>query len=238
MKERLLPSTIFTFLLTVCFLLLYVVYPYYYTFNKPLNLAVSKDGYTSPIDFDVLKQRNPDIYAWLEIPNTDVSYAVVQSKTDDTLYLNHNEVRQPSRQGAIFSESAYNKDDFSDNVTALYGHNMRTGAMFGSLHNIYNGDITNVKEIVVYLPNKELHYSFFAAVPYGNRHILYSYDFSKEAVFYDFIEYITSVRAFDSVIDNTAVPSFNNKVLILSTCRSGGGDDRYLVLASLQKTIE
>ena len=46
-----------------------------------------KDTYVSPIDFDSLKETNPDIYAWIEIPDTKINYPIVQSAEDDTYYL-------------------------------------------------------------------------------------------------------------------------------------------------------
>ena len=48
-----------------------------------------KPGYISPIDFDKLKETNQDIYAWIEIPDTQINYPVVQSGDDDAYYLNH-----------------------------------------------------------------------------------------------------------------------------------------------------
>jgi sortase B len=45
----------------------------------------------NPIDFDILKKRNDDIYGWIEIPNTQVNYPIVQSwEEDDSFYLDHN----------------------------------------------------------------------------------------------------------------------------------------------------
>ena len=38
-----------------------------------------------PVDFDELQAMNPDIYAWITIPDTDISYAVLQRDGDDDL---------------------------------------------------------------------------------------------------------------------------------------------------------
>ena len=32
-----------------------------------------EDAYTSPIDFKKLQEQNPDVYAWIEIPGTNVN---------------------------------------------------------------------------------------------------------------------------------------------------------------------
>ena len=36
-----------------------------------------------PVDFDELQAMNPDIYAWVTIPDTDISYAVLQREGDE-----------------------------------------------------------------------------------------------------------------------------------------------------------
>ena len=71
------------------------------------------------IDFAALQAINPDIYAWLEIPGTDISYPVVQHPDDDSYYLRRNSDREYSAGGAIFSEATYNSTDLNDPVTIL-----------------------------------------------------------------------------------------------------------------------
>ena len=44
-----------------------------------------------PVDFDKLREINPDIYAWIEIPGTDISYAVLHRAGDNAFYTNHSE---------------------------------------------------------------------------------------------------------------------------------------------------
>ena len=43
----------------------------------------------NPIDFASLQATNGDVRAWIYIPDTNVNYAVCQSVTDDTYYLDH-----------------------------------------------------------------------------------------------------------------------------------------------------
>ena len=42
------------------------------------------------IDFAELSSINPDIYAWIRIPDTQIDYPVPQREEDDTYYLRHN----------------------------------------------------------------------------------------------------------------------------------------------------
>lgn len=189
--------------------------------------------YKSLIDFDALWEMNPDIYAWLYIPGTEVNYPILQREGDDAFYLRRNSEGKSDQAGAIFTEGTYTKKDFSDPVTMVYGHYMRSGTMFGSLQSTYSaqGGIEGHREVVVYLPERELRYEVFAAVPYGNRHVLYYHDFSDPEVFEAFLEQTLSVRSINASVDGEAEVEAGDQLLILSTCLRGDSHQRYLVLA-------
>ena len=86
------------------------------------------------IDFAALQEENSDVYAWIYVPGTNVDYPVLQHPEDDTYYLEHNMDGSKGLPGCIYSESV-NTKDFTDPNTVLYGHNMKNGSMFASLHN-------------------------------------------------------------------------------------------------------
>ena len=45
----------------------------------------------NPINFEELRSINTDLYAWIEIPDTNINYPVAQSSNeDDNFYLHHN----------------------------------------------------------------------------------------------------------------------------------------------------
>ena len=193
------------------------------------------EPYVSPIDFEALQAINPDIYAWLEIDNTNISYPVVQDPYDDTFYLDHNSDRNYSANGAIFSEAAYNGTDMSDPVTVLYGHHMRSGDMFGNLQQYYSSDsfFQENQTITVYTPDAELTYGVFAAVPYIRDHILHYHDFSDAYVFEGFFDEILSTRDLSAHINEAYAPEPGDQVLILSTCLIGNNTNRFLVMGKL-----
>ncbi len=190
-------------------------------------------AYVSPVDFESLWSMNPDIYAWLCIPGTNVNYPILQREGDDSFYLDHDSEGEPSQSGALFTEETYTKKDFSDPVTVVYGHNMRSGAMFGKLQETYSEQdgLETYRDMVVYLPERELHYEAFAAVPHDMRHILYYNDFTDPEVFQKFLEQTLSVRSINANIDENVEVTAEDQLLILSTCLRGDRDRRYLVLA-------
>ena len=75
------------------------------------------------IDFPLLWKYNPDIYAWIMIPDTNVSYPILQHSKYDTYYLNHNLNGSTGYPGCIFSKTQ-SKKDFTDALLILYGHNI------------------------------------------------------------------------------------------------------------------
>ena len=202
--------------------------------EEVLPVAETATGYESPIDFTKLQKQNPDIYGWLTIPNTEIDYPVLQNSEDDYLYMYHNVDRKDDKNGALFTEHEYNSNDFSDPVTIIYGHHMKSGAMFGNLQQIYTDDFEGHRDVAIYTPEEELHYQVFAAVPYSNRHILYYYDkFQIEGTIEEFVDELLGIRAIGATVDESVTIEKDDRLLVLSTCLQGDNTKRFLVVGKL-----
>lgn len=188
--------------------------------------------YVSPLDWDKLWKENEDACGWLEIPESDMSFPIVLHPGDNNYYLNKNFKKENSIYGAAYMED-YNKQDFSDICSVVYGHDISNGEWFGELQTIFtdSGRFDKCRDMVLYLPEEERVYRVFAAVPYGTKHILASYDLNKENVYKSFLEEITGTRALNAVIDRDEIPEPGTRLLILSTCLKGDYSHRFLVLA-------
>ena len=192
-----------------------------------------KDTYVSPIDFDSLKETNPDIYAWIEIPDTKINYPIVQSAEDDTYYLNHTIDGKSGYPGSIYTESL-NAKDFSDYNTVIYGHNMKDGSMFQGLHAYEDPQyLTEHPYVYIYTPEKKLTYRIFAAVVYGNEHILNSYDFTDAYQRQLYLNSIQGSRDMKDSRDESVQVDTDSHILTLSTCIGGRPENRYIVEAVL-----
>lgn len=184
-----------------------------------------------PIDFESLQKENPDIYAWITIPGTEVDYPILQ-RYDDTYYLNHTVDGREGLPGSIYTE-ALNFRDFTDPNTVIYGHNMRDGSMFGGLKQYVDpAYLEEHREILVYTPEKKLTYQVFAAVTYDNRHILKSFDFSRTESYREFLDSLKEVRNMKSYVDPEVAVGTEDRILTLSTC-NGNEQERFLVEAVL-----
>ena len=190
------------------------------------------------VDFESLWELNPDVYAWLEIPGTIISYPVLQHAVDDGYYLNHTIDYKEGRPGAIYSERC-NETDFSEFIHILYGHNMRNGSMFADLHKYEDQDFLNENsEIYIYTPDKIFVYRIFAAVVTGDRHIMYLYDFSSEAGKQKYLDDLyKKTDSRNRYLEGVEVTT-EDKILTLSTCVYGEKDRRYLVNGVLEEIIE
>lgn len=186
-----------------------------------------------PVDFESLQAYNPDIYAWITIPGTAVDYPIVQRPGDNSYYLTHNTDGEESAEGAIFTED-YNSKDFTDPNTVIYGHNMRNGSMFRSLHDYMDRSFFDEnREVLIYMPDKILHYEIFAAYLYDSRHLLLNFDFDDPEVFARYLDDIKSIRDMSSFVDNSIEVTAEDKIITMSTCYKGMNDRRYLVQAVL-----
>lgn len=186
-----------------------------------------------PIDFESLQKRNPDVYAWITVPGTQIDYPILQRENDNAYYLTHTIDHEEKTEGAIFTEN-YNSIDFEDPNTVIYGHDMKNGTMFRSLLEYQDREFFEEnKEIIIYTPDAIRHYEIFAAYPYDNRHILRSFNLNDKNIFKIYLESIFSVRNMNSCIDTSMEVDTDDKIVTLSTCYGSRRDQRYLVQAVL-----
>ena len=183
-----------------------------------------------PIDFKTLHETCPDAYAWICIPDTNIDYPVCQMVEGDQLfYLYHRADKVEEFAGSIYSEN-YNKRDFSDPVTVLYGHDMSNGSMFQNLH-FYEGRdfFDNNKNVTVYTPDKVLHYRVFAAYNTNDDHLLLNNDSFRDPEVFEAFEKSILAGDFYSGYVNPDVPlDRDSRILTLSTCNAYD-DERFLV---------
>ena len=192
-----------------------------------------------PVDFETLIEDNPDIYAWVTVPGTQIDYPVVQSGTDNAYYLNHAVNYAESAAGAIFTED-YNSKDFQDYITVLYGHNMKNGSMFAGLRSYEdNAFFDTHRDITVYTPDTIRKYRVFAAYVEDDRHLLYYYNQGITAEDRKaFLDDIMTHRDMQSIYDADAPVDENSKILTLSTCHRTGDAYRFLVQAYLVEELK
>lgn len=202
--------------------------------TNALEGDISAETVEIPVDFEALKAVNEDIYAWLYVPGMDISYPVVQHPSDNNYYIRRSSDGSSYSGGCIYSEN-YNGKDFSDRMTVLYGHNLRSGKMFAPLNDFSDVRVfESHRYIYVYLPDRELVYEIIAACPYSYEHILTNRDFNNRDdydKFFDEVMYKTNLSA--NYLDDVKLSYDSDRVLTLSTCLRGNNQQRYIVMGRL-----
>lgn len=221
------------------------------TMTKPLETTKEPETSTEPaddplagipveeknLDWNAIKAENEHIYAWIYIPGTKVDYPILQHPTDDSYYLDHNIDGSKGLPGTIFSQSL-NSKDFTDPNTVLYGHNMKNGSMFASLHNFEDNVFFDENMyIYIYTPEKTYVYKIFAAYNFNNKHLLYEYDCSTKEKYEYYLSVINNVRDMTARRREDVKVTTDDCILTLSTCLKNSDDTkRYLVQGVLLGT--
>ena len=196
---------------------------------------VPEETTNASIDFDELRERNPDIFAWLSIPGTEINYPVLQSGESDTFYESHNAEGEEDDTGAVYIELA-NLTNMCDFNTVLHG---KTGAdedgLFADLYRFADPDFFEDHEYAyLYLDGNVLTYEIFAAYERENTSLIRTYDFT----------YLSGCQKFLDDLYGTRDMSMNLRegcegvgaykfVITLTTQRAENAEKQFVVLAVL-----
>ena len=185
--------------------------------EQVVNTSPETEGEFS-INWDELKSVNNDVVAWVRIPNTNISYPVVNSSK----YLRKNIYGRYSKGGTPFVADDLDAP-FNCPNTLVYGHNLQNGTVFADLKKYSSQEYTNAHSIVyIYLPDgsvREYSVVSFHIVKATNKNI---YNPFVE----DVLKYKEYVYANNKI--NGAEIDEGDQILTLSTC-TNKGDNRYVL---------
>jgi len=159
-----------------------------------------------------LTELNPDFIAWLSIEDV-LEYPVVRGRNNDQ-YLYRTFTGERNSSGTIFMDSRC-REGFDEPICIIYGHNMRNGSMFASLHGYRNTEFLAEHPYIVIITStgEVLVYRIFATGLNEADDILSKLrrtgNLSADPVF-------------------RRAPDGANRFLILSTCTSSSNDDERL----------
>jgi sortase B len=113
------------------------------------------------VDFATLQEKNPDVTGWIYLPDTEISYPLLYGQ-DNSRYTYISYDNTYSNSGSIFIDYRC-AGDLSGRNTIIYGHNMRSGKMFGGLKKLLEQEYFDEHDIF-YIVTKEktLKYQIFS----------------------------------------------------------------------------
>lgn len=180
-----------------------------------------------------LKEVNNDIVGWLEIPDTNISYPVLQG-ADNEYYMNHNYKKEKSRNGSIFLTKDYDWEIPSSNLL-IYGHNLNNGTMFQDLLKYANESyykehpkirFTTVEDDSEY----EIIAVFKSRVYYQSEKNVFRYYFFVNAeTEQEYNEFINNAKN-ASLYNISPTAKYGDQLITLSTCSYHVKDGRFAVV--------
>lgn len=194
---------------------------------------IETDEQTLTIDFEELKQKNPDIIGWIYIPLLEISYPVVKCDNNE-YYLNRTFEKNSNSCGCIFAD-CQNNSDFSDYNTFVYGHNMKNGSMFGSLKRYLREEDLYHEDPYFYIYTEDFVYQYMIYSCYVTEPDSQSYRFTNTNEEYQ--KYLTEVIEKSSVKCNT-IENKNENTVTLSTCYGSGEQKKRLLIHGISVKCE
>ncbi len=181
-----------------------------------------------------LHTQNPDLVGWIKIPGTEIDYPVMQSVDSNEFYLQHNFNKEEDKNGCIFLDMRNNYVNRDDNLM-IYGHNMRSGMMFGGLQEYLDETYwKNHKRIQFHTLYDREEYDIIAVclakVEYQDEDVFRYYNFlnaEDEAAFAEYKRNIEELKVYQDEVDL----NYGDKLITLSTCNYYIEDGRLFLVA-------
>lgn len=189
------------------------------------------------VDWDALRAVNPDIVAWIYVPDSPINYPVVQGD-DNEEYLHKafdGSTGWLASAGTIFLDST-NSSDFSDRNSALYGHHMNDGSMFASLSDWQNNDEFNAhRDIYVLTPQGNYRLKTFALVKTTGDDALVQTTFSSDESYQSYIQDKLD-RSVTTQQGEVLSAADIRQSMLFSTCEYSQADGRAVLFAAVVET--
>lgn len=186
-------------------------------------------------EFQALYEQNSDIAGWLKVEGTNIDYPVMQPVAQSSdFYLNHDFDGKEDINGSLFLDSRNDLEEPNDNMI-IYGHNMKSGMMFGDLKQYLEPKFWREHRKVTFHTIYEKAEYEIVAVCLSK----VAEDEVGEFKYYDFIDagnkktfqrYVKNIRKLN-IMDEKAELSYGDKLLTLSTCNSYTEDGRLFLVA-------
>lgn len=182
------------------------------------------------IDFENLKQINPDVIGWIRFDNVEeipIDYPIMYSGDNDT-YLRTDLYGEEHTAGSIFLEAA-NVPDFSGYHNIIYGHNMKNGSMFGTLKQYKRdeGLYDTNSFFTIYTEDAAYRYQIFSYEDVSENSEIYTVGYAPDESYQKLIDRMVS----GSIRDTGITPDKEEKIVTLSTCSTSGDHYRFVVHA-------
>ena len=185
------------------------------------------------LKFAALREKNADFIGWISIDGTNLDFPVMYAPTNKDFYLRHDFDKNCSVYGVPYLDenTTLGANAESDNLI-IYGHNMKTGTIFGCLTEYKKADYYQEHPYIefdtVYGDARYEVFGAFAIDVVNDTSFVYNQYIDMDDDTYN--AYVNEVIA-RSDVDSGIRPSYGEQLLTLSTCEYSSENGRYVVVA-------
>ena len=183
--------------------------------------------------FAALKEQNSDFMGWISIEGTSLDFPVMYAPNDKDYYLKHDFKHQYSDYGVPYldEKTTLGANAQSDNLI-VYGHNMKTGTIFGCLTEYKKASFYQEHPYIefdtLYGDAKYEVFAAFAIDVVQDTSFVYNQYVDMDQDTYE--QYVNEVIC-RSDVDSGIRPTYGDQLLTLSTCEYSSANGRYVVVA-------
>ncbi|WP_338597513.1 class B sortase [Clostridium baratii] len=218
-------------------LILAIIFSLYKVISKVADYKESKNTYEKIQEVknnsnnfsEELIKINEDYKMWIEVPNTNINYPVVQGQDND-FYLSHDFNKKESSSGAIFIDYKNNID--KDKNIIIYGHNMKNKSMFQNLMKFKDEEFWKENnKIILTIDGKTYEYEIFSSYISNAKDIDLKTNFENDD---EYLKYIDDIKK-RSIFHRDMNIKSNDRIITLSTCSYEKDDARMIIYGRLKR---
>ena len=197
------------------------------TYDK-LSERIQKGGFTGDVNFDMLRQINPDVVGWLYWEDTPVNYPIVQGE-DNEKYLHTLFDGTYGFFGTLFVDSV-TEAPFRQFNTIVYGHHMKDGSMLAAVSKLTDqGWCDEHPQLELITPDGKYHLEIWAFLNQLADSSVYMTNFRDTDMQADYLELIRSLAVYTTAV--SVEPE--DRIVLLSTCVAAEGEARYIAVCKM-----
>ena len=180
------------------------------------------------IDFDALREINPDVIGWLRYEGTIIDYPVVQGENND-VYLSMLFDRTWGGCGTLFAD-CITEAPFRQFNTIVYGHHMKDGTMFACLKELRDPEYCRKHpKLELITPEGSFDLEIYAFLNEPADSNVYYTNIQVEEEKQAYLDLINSLASY---VTSVSV-STQDRLVMLSTCAYEFEEARYIVVCKM-----
>ena len=180
------------------------------------------------IDFDALREINPDVIGWLRYEDTVIDYPVVQGEDNET-YLSMLFDRTWGGCGTLFAD-CITEAPFRQFNTIVYGHHMKDGTMFACFNNLKDPEYCKkYPRFELFTPEGKYALEIWAFLNQPSDSTVYTTNFFDDEGKQGHLDLVRSLADYTTGVD----VSVNDRLVELSTCAYEFEEARYIVVCKM-----